>query len=109
MRDGEPLLQLKLDVAEDEAARVQGLRGRTLREDEALVLWFFAPSEVCIENTGVEFAIDAAYVNEGRVVVVESFEPDEASLHCHRADRVVEAQRGVLSALEPGDEAVFAR
>jgi uncharacterized membrane protein (UPF0127 family) len=90
-----------------EAELRSGLVGRPpLAPDEALVLVFPVEDELCITNAEVGFAIDAAFVDaDGLVVAIERAVPahDERSL-CHGPTaEVVEASRGALDAVAPGD------
>ncbi|MFK8003936.1 MAG: DUF192 domain-containing protein, partial [Polyangiales bacterium] len=102
---GETVLSVEVDLAESEDARRSGLRDySSLSPEQGLLLVFPGVSEVCITNRGVAFAIDAVFVEAGRVSAVESFGAEEDSLRCHRADEVLEVVAGVASRVRVGDE-----
>ena len=80
---GESKLRVAVDLAETEDARRQGLRSySSLSPDQGLALVFPGPSEVCITNEGVSFAIDAVFVEAGQVTAVESFAAGVSARRC---------------------------
>ncbi|HJL14207.1 MAG TPA: DUF192 domain-containing protein [Sandaracinaceae bacterium LLY-WYZ-13_1] len=100
-------LELCAEVATTEAERRQGLRGRApLAPDEALLLDFPTPDEICIVNDGVDFAIDALYAApDGTVVAVErAIAAGDPTPRCHPGtEDVLETAAGVLAGVAPGD------
>lgn len=94
------------EVADTEAARRDGLRGRDpLAPDEGLLLAFSVEDELCIVNDGVAFPIDAAWANaDGVVIAIERDVPaGDPTVRCHGPARyVLETAAGALDDLEVG-------
>ena len=106
-RAGEVIVELDyLAVASTEAERRDGLRPYTpLENDSGLLLVFPGPSEVCIANDGVSYAIDVVFSEAESVTAVElAVPPDDATPRCHRADMVLEVQAGVAERVQIGDD-----
>lgn len=107
--DGAELLRLCAEVATSEAARREGLAGHApLGPDEALLLRFPVTGELCIHNAGVDFPIDALFLDEAGVVrASERFEADEPAARCHPAvadvlELAAGAQVPLGARVEPG-------
>ena len=92
-----------VEVADTEAARRRGLRGRdALAPDEGLLLTFSLEDEICIVNEGVAFDIDLLYArDDGTVVAVErNVRSGDPSPRCHAGvAQVLETAAGALDPL----------
>lgn len=97
----------RVELAVTAEERRQGLRGHVpLGPGEALVLIFPRELEVCVVNSGVQFAIDAVFAAEdGDVLAIEHDIPaDDGSARCHEGvRRVVEIAAGQAGLVRPGD------
>lgn len=106
-RAGTSIVTLCAEEARTEADLRRGLAGRApLASDEALVLVFPVEDEVCITNAGVDFAIDAAFVDAlGDVVAIErEIAARDETTRCHRPTaRVVETAASTLASVRVGD------
>ena len=96
-----------VEVARTEADRRRGLRGHaSLALGQGLVLEAPIEDELCIDNGGVEFAIDAAFADEAGLVVAIEREvgAGDASVRCHRPARfILEVGAGELTEARAGD------
>jgi len=106
-RGGERILQVHVAVAETAVERMTGLRGRALGEGEGLLIRFPVEDELCVLNEGVDYAIEAIWIDAAfSVGAVEGFEADDPTPRCHAGQYVLE----VLDAhgTQAGDTAHFA-
>ncbi|MFW6050059.1 MAG: DUF192 domain-containing protein [Myxococcota bacterium] len=105
--EGEPRLEVAVEIAETAEARMRGLRGWTaLEPDEGLLLVFPTEGEVCLVNEDVPFAIDAVFADaSGAVVAIEREVPaGDATPRCHPGTaRVLEVAAGVAAPVAPDD------
>lgn len=113
-REGE--LRFVVTVAEDEDARRRGLMGSSrLEENEGLLLVFPGPSEVCLVNSGVDFAIDAVFIVDGedgglRVgEVLAGIAANDPEPRCAEASYVLEVDAGASRAIDRGAAVVVNR
>ncbi|MCB9617599.1 MAG: DUF192 domain-containing protein [Sandaracinus sp.] len=104
MRGADVVLEVHVEVARDEDARREGLRGRDLGDDEGLWMIFPAESEVCLVNDGVDFDVDAVFVVGGRAGSVATLRANEPSPVCHPASEVLEVRGGVATDVRAGDD-----
>ena len=103
-RGSDVVLEVHVEVARDEDARREGLRGRDLGDDEGLWMIFPAASEVCLVNDGVDFDVDAVFVVEGRVGSVATLHANDPTPNCSTASEVLEVRSGVASDVRSGDD-----
>lgn len=101
---------LCVERAETEAALRTGLSGRApLAAGEGLELVFPVEDDLCITNAEVDFAIDAAFVDdEGHIAAIERAIPAHAADdRCHAPTRtVIETRAHELDAVAVGDVVV---
>ena len=95
-----------VEVAETEAERTRGLRGREpLAPGEGLLLVFPVEDEICVVNDGVGFGIDVAYANAaGEVVALErEVGAGDGTPRCHGPTQdVLEVPAGALAGVAVG-------
>jgi uncharacterized membrane protein (UPF0127 family) len=99
------------EVADTAAARAVGLTGRDAPpEGRAMWLQFPMPTEACIVNRGVRFAIDAAYVSPSGVVsaVERGFPAGDPTPRCHDgALHVIEWASATAPGVRVGDRVAW--
>lgn len=88
---GAPNLSICASLAQTAEERRRGLQGQApMAPGEGLLIVFPVEGEVCITNAGVDFAIDAAFVDASRAIVaVESYAAQEDRVRCHAPVREV--------------------
>jgi len=109
--DGAERFAVDVEIADDEAERLAGLRGRDgLDAGEGLLIVLPAQGEVCITNRGVAFAIDAVFASEDGTVtaLAAGIAADDDSLHCADGVRyVLEVAAGVAEGVRPGNRVII--
>ncbi len=100
-----------IDTARTAEERANGLRGvEALCANCGLAIEFPQVTEACIENDGVNFALDVAYFDSSDVLVaIERDVPaDDATSRCHSGVlRVLELNAHVGADLRLGDKIVL--
>lgn len=108
--EGEKRLEVAVaHEARSAEERMRGLRGRSIAEDEGLLIVFPAEGEVCIVNEGVDYAVDVVYADaEGTVVSVQrGVAAGDATSRCRMPTaRVLEVRAGVAATVVSGDRLV---
>lgn len=108
--EGEQRLEVAIaHEARSAEERMRGLRGRSIADDEGLLIVFPSEGEVCIVNEGVDYAIDVVYANaEGTVISVQRDVPaGDATPRCRMpTSRVLEVRAGVAASVVSGDRLV---
>ena len=101
------------ELAETDEERMRGLQGHApLVGNEALVLLAPVAGQTCIHNEGVDFAIEAVFVEaDGNVVAVEhSIPAGDAQLRCYQGVQlVVELAQGAGEDIAPGQYVTLLR
>ncbi|MCA9531649.1 MAG: DUF192 domain-containing protein [Myxococcales bacterium] len=108
--DGAPRLAVRVELAVTPAERVRGLRGHApLGPRDGLLIVTPGPSELCIVNDGVSFAIDEVFARaDGVVAAVErEVAAGDPTPHCHEGiQSVLEVAAGVAARVRPGDRLI---
>ena len=92
-REDMSVASFDVQVARTESERATGLMGQPpLSPGEGLLLVFPGPSEVCLTNAGVDFAIDALFIGEDERVgsVLVGIAANDPTPRCGRALMVLE-------------------
>lgn len=109
--DGVPVLDVEIERAVTARERQTGLRGHApLDAHESLLIELPAPTEVCIVNDGVAFAIDAVYLDDLDVVVAvaRDIAAADPTPRCEKQiARVLELAAGAAHGVDPGDRLVL--
>jgi len=102
--DGTVSLEVAIERATSEAERRNGLRGKSLADDEGLLIVLPGESEVCIVNDGVALDLDVVYFDSSLAVsAVESQVPaGDSTPRCHVASYVLEVLAFAASSVRPG-------
>lgn len=101
---------VQVDLAETAEERERGLADRaSLGPHEGLLIRFPVEGEVCIDNGGVDFAIDVVYARgDGGVVAIErQVAAGDRTSRCHAPVReVLEVAAGNAASARVGDTLV---
>lgn len=90
---GDPVvLEVSVRRAETAAARMEGLRGKTLDSGEGLLIAFPVDDELCITNAGVTQSIDAVFIDATATVaqVERAIPAGDDTIRCATAQWILE-------------------